>query len=229
MEFTFHTVTGKQYFLKGFDGSRTIAQMKVELGTQYPELIANNLCLLYNSGILEDSLIVSTISIRPGTFIVLHQCKQPIKQPLEINKGTESPQPPTPKVVASPKSPDTTKKDDAPPNLQERIDNLVEMGFSLDLAEKALIASGYNVTAAADMIISHRIPGKEPVEPTNEQHIHNGYGTVAQMMDSLTPEQQAVIARIEEMGFDRSTTIQVYLACEKNEEKTISCLKEMKN
>lgn len=47
-------------------------------------------------------------------------------------------------------------------------------------------------------------------------------------MDQLSSEEQEAIKRLEQIGLDTMTTIQVYIACDKDEQAASDCLKSMK-
>ena len=47
------------------------------------------------------------------------------------------------------------------------------------------------------------------------------------LMEQFTEEEQNAIHRLEKEGFDTMIILQVYAACDKNEEETLNCLKSM--
>ena len=130
-----------------------------------------------------------------------------------------------------------------PSNFGELVGQLTEMGFPAEQCQLALRRSHYNIDNAVNMLlsgqigsagdasdfhpaaeypgassgsISHGTSGLGPSYPTSAGR----FGPVQSTYDELTPEEKAAVDRLCATGHDPTTVLQIYVACDKNEEAT---------
>lgn len=117
-----------------------------------------------------------------------------------------------------------TEADD-PPNFEEDVASLMELGYPKSDCETALRVSFYNVDRACIYLVEGNIPKRAGPE-------HLGHSTTPKInfLDRFSPEDLAVIAQLaNEVGLDQIEVAQCYAACEKNVEKTRNCISATSN
>ena len=142
-----------------------------------------------------------------------------------------SPQKPSPSNKFLP--PRTSKTED-PSDFQSKVRSLMDIGFDQKLCERALRASYFNVDRAAEYLIEGQVPEETFGEPSfilqqRDIDISNQnyqQEIVQSEFLSFTAQEKQSILRIEnQTKVDKETVVQVYISCEKNELKTINCLR----
>jgi UV excision repair protein RAD23 len=136
---------------------------------------------------------------------------------------------------------------DDPPNLDELAASLSELGFSKADCEDALRYAKFDPDLAAEVLVSGRldilraaylhmlvqsdqlfgtlgdISEEEMDEPAAmDPEVEDDEGDDG--LQEFTPEERAKIKELVGLGFDRSTVVQVFLACDKDAEVTANCL-----
>ena len=105
-----------------------------------------------------------------------------------------------------------------PPNFQELVDGLVELGFEPLQCEQALRMAQFDTNRAANTLLTGEFAVNHPTQ-------HQGrYGEVQSRYDSLDPEEKAAVDRLCTVHPDPVRVLQVYIACEKDEEQAHSLL-----
>lgn len=117
---------------------------------------------------------------------------------------------------------------------QEKIDAMVkllqELGFEKELCKKALKAACYNCDRAADYLLSNTIPEDCCTEidklcSRRDSYCKEYRAASQRNFNQLDPDKIEAIKRIEsQTKKSRESVIQVYFACDYDEENTISCL-----
>jgi UV excision repair protein RAD23 len=113
--------------------------------------------------------------------------------------------------------------DEEPPDFADLVARLIEaVGLPRDHCETALRNNAFNVERAAAMLFAG--PPVTGDRKVTQQGQNDGEDEVA-----LTDDEKAQITRIQEVtGRDRDYVIQVFVACDRNEEATANCLFEEK-
>lgn len=241
MELSFRTVTGK-IFKINIRPDQTLADAKVILQKQ-EGFETENCQFIYSASILSDSKAVGDLKIIPQTFIVIHCPTRPRPKPVSQKIEAKPVQAPSPQPFQqkpeSPRQPPRVQSGPAssdPPNFQDMVSSLTEMGFSQEMCERALRASRYNPEAAVNLLISGEVeaappqnspPPREPAVPDTPPRRSGKYGELQQTFDELTEDEKAAVERLEQLGLDSATVLQVYICCEKNESTATNCINTM--
>jgi UV excision repair protein RAD23 len=172
MQLTFRTIGNKIYQID-FDLSETVQAVKSRIASAYDYDIAK-MRLIFKAKVLPDSRTLAELGVDGNGFIVLHAV--PLSASSSAKKPTISENSPAsvdPVVSVAPEptpEPEPFQLSSEPlpslpqapgpriPGFQQKVANLVSMGFSRGDCEVALRASLGNVDRAADFLLSGRVP-----------------------------------------------------------------------
>jgi UV excision repair protein RAD23 len=267
MQVTFRFISGKSISLE-VDPEQTVGALKLTLPAAL-ELSSGTIRLILRGADLADDSLVSSLSIAPSDFIVVLQSKAnaPARPPPPASAPIAAPRrsldtqtEPEQKPAETPSEPSVQPlptfdrpapslaflQAADPPNMEELVANLLELGPAREACEEALRLTDYDPDRAAEMIVSGRIDSLKPdLVQMFVQHLFshmdedfeedlNEPPEVAPPVDQdadedsllveFTPEEREKIVELEGLGFDRSTVVQVFKACEKDENMAANCL-----
>jgi UV excision repair protein RAD23 len=317
MLLTFRTI-GNQVYKLEFEPSQTIASVKASLASAYDYDLAK-MRLIYKAKVLPDSRTLAEAGIDVKGFLVLHavpaSSAAPKPEPKTENSPAVAPSVPAPAPIAPPASFAPTseplpflprRNEPTPSGFDNKVANLITLGFSRGDCEAALRASMGNVDRAADFLLSGYVPELPPMmsaadvpvgdsdsegpdEDSDEEDDDDvrlrrlvrfrdalirdpaslrsflqemasenpaiaglirddpaaflgsiglnpndfnlqGLGRVSryeELMTAFTDGEKYSIHRLEQLGIDTMTIIQVFVACDKNEALTRECLRSM--
>ena len=322
MRITFKSISGKQFSLDA-DSSSSVLDLKNEIAVANGYKVSS-IRLLFNSKDLDDSLLISSIGYTEDKFLVIYikklpQRKNKIQNPQPKTETHNETQEEKPLELKSPIIDHTHPENNImhsspiklfqkhserdPPDFEEKVKLLENMGYSEGQCIEALRSALYQVEVAADYLLNGYIPDlPKPLNLDESQilensdnddederngnaytdliylkklfhdhpenfvdYVHqleqNGHeiahvikqdpvaflyrigldpskydvnafkkpaSKYEELMTQFNNEEKNAIHRMESIGFDTMTIIQVYLACDKNEELTNSCLISMK-
>ena len=212
----------------------------------------DNCQFIYGAAILNETKPVKELKIAPSNYIVIYSPtrQKSIAQPEKIDSMPQgiidprpAPQLPPKELPDSPvveiSSPKPThaqnvQQNQDPPNFDQLVLSLQEMGFTEDQCKQALRARNYEVDAAADYLINGGAgaappPPPQPSPPRVPSDRGGKYGELQSAFDSLSDDEKAAVTRLESLGLDPITVLQVYMACGKDETATATCITEMMN
>ena len=116
---------------------------------------------------------------------------------------------------------------------QQRVAQLQQLGFERKLCVKALKAAAFNITRATDYLLENNIPS------TNFSTTQEIREKESLIVSSVKPEeiesesciftsvQKEEFIHMNKHGFDIETSLQVYIACNKQKEVAENCLNSM--
>lgn len=131
--------------------------------------------------------------------------------------------------------PDAGDESTDPPEFAELVARLVEVVRQPpEDCIDALRSAGYDLETAAALLLTGAVV-TEP-QPQSERRFQQHPAPIPdfvamedQTFESFTEEEKAQIIRLQEItGRDRAYVIQIFVACDKNEETTANCLLEGK-
>lgn len=325
----FRTLTNKQYEIE-IDPSLSIKDVREFIATKYNYHV-DQLSLFYHSKRLENGQTVESVGIEAGSYVILLISNMPTQQPppppsnplpkpIIYEEIFTMPSDPLPMPKASPENipvqettssgphasplPSIIQKPitNVPPNFQELVKKLQDIGYEKTECEAALHAACYDLDLAANYLLSGNIPdivqpktyeennetddseysddNSEDMDddmittPSDSIAIRNIivanpqtymniirqtdpvlYQQVADnpelflqrlglsindyppqrpnaseyenLMSEFSNEEKEAIHRLESKGYDTMTIIQVFVACDKNEQLTAQCLSTM--
>lgn len=176
------------------------------------------------------------------------QCIQKPQSPISLI-SLKPDQPPLPKQdrIVLPKRCGLSNPLEDPPTFDIVVKDLIEMGFSQEDAEKAYRAAFYNKTRAVEYLVSGNIPDaltnkdediKQELsklaksssrDESNSSSSSNSHTSHLPELKSFKPEEREAILRfVNDLKYDLAQVIQVYVACNRDEITTSSCLKTLK-
>lgn len=325
MNVSLRTISGK-LFTYEVEPTTTVGEIRA-MASKDTETPAEGIKLIYAAKFLEDAQVIGECNIQPGQCIIMHiqnknaknvgqkkvaKQKSPKKEsPIKVQEIAKPPEPapanPVSEKPANPKAaplPTIESKNQLvdPPNFDELVNQLMEMGFTEGDSIHALRAAVYNPDRAAEFLLTNYIPelphlydpNEHPEEADLDDYdyeeefedeqaqtmqfirllhknpqllpiylqdladnnpaiaplIYNdpasflvslglnpsefdltGFKRKSQfesLMSRFSEEEQQAIHRLEKLGFDTTDVIQVFEACDRNEELTKSCLEGMK-
>lgn len=235
MKLMFRTVTGKHYEID-IDPGETIATAKQMLEKMIL-VPTKNMSLILAAQLLSDEEQISNINLKEDNYIIIHASTKtrvipkPEEEPITDFQTPIQPDRAFAMPSASSPTPLISLPDD-PPNFEELANTLAEMGFSIDLCRAALRQNRYNTEHAANALLIGDVRVDEPPQPPIIQEIPQRdtggrYGMLQDRFDGLMPEEQTAVGRLEQLGLEPAMVLQVYLACEKNEETSADCIRSM--
>ena len=139
---------------------------------------------------------------------------------------------PTPKPPASGQGAPDANSGKEPADFSSLVNDLQEMGFSEEQSKQALRACNYDKNNAVDYLLSGQAgapppPPPQPSPPRPPSERGGRYGELQGTFDALTDDEKAAVNRLEQLGLDPITVLQVYIVCEKDEAATTSCINDM--
>lgn len=152
---------------------------------------------------------------------------------------------PTPVTPKKPRKKRTKPVD--PPEFDSMVSQLVELGFEVPAARISLRRCNYNIEKAATRLFNNistreEVDNDEEVEEEEEANENESdtdilkkrqtftkkkddLGEFKQLYSTFSPSEQTIINDLSKRSKQpRSTVIQFYMACDKNQESTLICL-----
>lgn len=250
------TVTGNE-FLVYIDRENTVGQLKQLLEKEY-KLQAYYIKLIYQASILPDNKKIKDIELKNDSCIFIHQSnlrairpRKPISPPLGHHESQHShsfipvPENSNSNFVKQDQQLENNNDNENhnqlnSQNLSSLIENLSDLGFNQKLCENALRLSNNDVNAAATLLLSGDPSIFEPQKHNYHQMQQNSQNQRQRQLiederdqliakyNKLTLEQQTSVERLQKLGFNMETVMQVYFACGKDEQTAKNCLISMK-
>jgi hypothetical protein len=214
---------------------------KVQASTRPPMLI-------HNGKVLKDEMKIADCNIREKDVIVFMALKRPeatkVETPIQSEPVTRAP--PTTATPARAPVPATAPMSLLMAALAQRaqtpvasasasssaalafppasITTLTDLtGCPRGAAERAMLLTRGNVNAAAEILMAH----SDHVDASSdEENGHQGQNGHDEIVVQLTPNERAIIARIQSHGFSRNQSIEAFLVCDRNEELATNYLLE---
>ena len=171
---------------------------------------SNLMKLLHNGVILSDENTLASYNIKEGNVVIMMNSKAKQKP----NQPQANPQPgPQPSVPSQPKPNEPEKKpEEAKPDMTEKVNSLVEMGYEKEKVEKALTASGGRIDLAIEYLSSGNIPEpSQRSQPISSLPINNNNNNSSNLDEEL-----------------RINASLIKLSCNRNPDKIINILNNMK-
>ena len=133
---------------------KTVKDLKLEIEKVH-KFPADTLKLLHSGIVLEDSKTLEEYKIKEGNVIIMMilKSKKPAPQPEPNPNPQENPQP-----QEQPKAEEKSENKDNKEQFAKQINDLVEMGYERDKAEKAIKAANGSLDAAVEYLNSGNIP-----------------------------------------------------------------------
>ena len=202
--------------------------------------------LYFNSKMLYDDSNLIKEGILEGSNIILHIQKNKIN--IKFIEKTKSTQKNSEKIEAIPITipklndiKNIEKKDgpresplplfqnnlifNDPKNFNELIDSLIKLGFNKEDSILALRSSSYSLDLAANFLLNEFIP-ELPSAPNNTNF--EPLSEYSKLLLKFNQTEIEIIKKIEKLGFDSILVMQIFEACDKNEEETLKLLNELK-
>lgn len=248
----FRTLSGKSYTLD-CSGDEHIYNIKERISHDL-QIKAEEIVLLYRTALLNDSQQLNTINYQSTDFITIHTPTAPPHLPRRIirKKALQIDN------FSARESGQLTENDvdhvSQINKLEEEkdIEKLVQMKFK---REKAIefyheCKSDFQMTVIA--LITGKIPqektkpdleriprikgdvAKIPIQPRKEQVIdvsslaQHQFGQLRPLVDGLSLNEKAILLRLLPLGHDDQTTVQIFIACEKDETIARNLLQQMR-
>ena len=221
----FRTVTGRVFDLAlkptdTVEKARQILQDEEDFNCDQSDF-------LYSARILNDNEKFSDLDLQPYSFIYIHPTTRPA---MNRKSGFASP------ITVS--QPVSASAD--PLDFRQKVSQLADMGFSQADCEACLRKYNYDLDSAVNALLSGwtssaapRIEPSQVVQPqpsmdTRQPNISSNqysmYGELQSEYDNLTPQEKAIVQKLNSQYADPSTVIQIFLACDKDEESTRAIL-----
>jgi hypothetical protein len=114
--------------------------------------------------------------------------------------------------------------------IAQSIAQLSDYGFDPRQCEDALRVANYDIDFALDLLLTGSVaqpPQLRPMAPPQRRspQLHQ-FGSVQKVYDSLSQRDQAAVLRLVALHPDPETVIQLFMACDRNEEQTLGLLSE---
>jgi uncharacterized UBP type Zn finger protein len=147
VELKFRSIDGDVYIIN-VSPNTTVAEMKRQLQAEH-NLSALHQKLVITARVLSDTEALKDIPIPPGTHIVVHLTKRPCAPSRPIEALTD---------ILPPMPGD-------PPNFQELVGKLLELGFEQSQCEQALRLAEFDLTRASQRLLSGDLAAPQPPPP----------------------------------------------------------------
>jgi hypothetical protein len=200
---------GKLYDLN-VDATTTISDMKILLATQHKfPLLGLNLIL--SARVLPDAEQFKDLSILPGAkiFVWVTSAYEPSRD-----------RPPSVPAFVAPTGGSTSE----PPNFQELVNTLRELGFEAPLCEKALRSSNYDVEQAGNMLLSGNIPSTAPSAPPRDDDEPQIFDELQSRFHELSEDDRRAVLRLVPFCGRPSIALEMFIVCDGNEEQARAML-----
>jgi len=127
---------------------------------------------------------------------------------------------------------------DTQDDLERKISFLENLGYNRDICEESLKIAKCNISLATEVLYSGFLPTDKDklIKRKKGQYKNDSSSDQYEIMSTRTPDSirmissqlsssdKEAIKRLTKLGVDEATVIQVYIACENDEEKTKKCL-----
>lgn len=240
----FCTVTGKE-FISQFDPNSTFYQVKQHLEKEY-QLQSEFLKLIHQAKILPDNKLINEINNIDTSIIFIHQSN--IRTIRPTNPGPL----PSGQLEAdlvrinhqsfignsNPENTQTPEQEFARPSLARKMKNndgstdsnfsymiktLSDLGFDPENCKIALHKSKNDLNEAASILLA------ESSQQTNlTTPYENERDQLQSTFKNLNKYEQESIKSLCKLGFPIEMVTQVFIACDKNQQKALECLQTMK-
>lgn len=167
----------------------------------------------------------------------------PAEQPSVPPPVTEPPAQPVPQPAVQPRpaTPPAASVPSDPPNFATLVGQLTELGFEQGQCEQALRIANYNAENAANLLLSGDLSSGSAATGGGYAGGYGGgggggagqyggggggarFGELQSVYDGLSPTEKATVDRLLQVNPDGGMVIQLYMACDKNEEQTRALL-----
>lgn len=240
----FRTIRGKEYNLE-VDPQKTIADVKQQFSNEVENYPADKLKFILQAKILKDDTIVSSIKVPDHSYIVVHF----INDNRPVVPKSKRPSPPSDSVNSIPDEPKVPPQpqpegQNKQINQADVLEDLVSMGFEKKMCERALNLAENNIEVAVTLLLNGSITAEDDKDQPNGNPGNTGnlsiddkpqgiqpqtpnaqvnFGDLQDVYDQLTNEEKAAVSRLLKYGSPEDV-LQIYFACQKDEEVTKACL-----
>lgn len=239
------TVTGKVYQVE-ISEDAVIRDLMVELEKSHG-LQASSIKVIFGARILAEDTQISSIPLKPTSYFIIHttERKPPVKQepapanppPAQlgnagpshvVSRPAPAPAPvpapaPAPAPAPVPANRPAPSGPADPPNFDELVGNMVELGLPRDQSIRALRSNHYNIEAAVTAIFNGEVNDAEPAPQRPGGGSSARFGEFASAYESLSESERQAVDRLCSRA-DPETALQIYMACDKNEQVAAGCL-----
>ena len=168
MKIIVKTLKQIEYNVEIESDKKTIKDLKNEIEKVHG-FDSNLMKLLHNGVVLDDSKTLENYNIKNENVVIMMNSK-PKQKPPQSN-----PQPQPTSTVSQPKPNEPEKKPEEAnkPDMAEKVNSLVDMGYEKEKVEKALNASGGRIDLAIEYLTSGNIPEpaqQQPQPPSNPEN-----------------------------------------------------------
>lgn len=234
IEVTVRLITGKQFKFSAHP-KNTIHSLKKSLSSSL-KTSPEQIIFMTNRARLRDEQTLDQVGLRPDSFIACH-VQTNIETPKKITIDKT--------VKANHFKPVLELKyKDPPSDFEDRIDFLRCIGYPYEACAHALKLCNYDTAAASEVLFRGTLPNEAKKkkkdgdgnyvddsedEMDGEKHKMKTRTpeAIKKAIANFTPEDKRSIKNLMYLGFDESTVIQVYIACDQNQEKASECLFSM--
>ncbi|EAY03965.1 UBA/TS-N domain containing protein [Trichomonas vaginalis G3] len=250
MNVNFRTILGKTYTIT-VQPNQTLTDAKRILSVQ-EDISLEKAQFIYRAEILQENIPFSTLQIQQDRYIVIHNSSPKKATPIQPppvennppNSELDSFEPPNQAT-----RPPLDNIIDESDEFNRDVKALVEMGFTKEQAIQALRTTGNNLDSAISLLVSENAPipeeilamnnspSQQPppntrppptVESSNSGQNTGRYRDFQGDYDKLSSSEKEALERLDTLGFDPTTTIQIFIVCGKDEEQARNCLSSLR-
>lgn len=230
--------------ISGNDVSLLLDGITLERDLKLSEIHINPMSKIIIAEPKTKPLIPDTIPMVPSYGAYEDLGDEPDGTMMRHKEEEETFEPPPPKVK-KPRKPRSTPKD--PEDFDELVSQLVELGFEAAPSRIALRRNAYNIeSAAAHLFEQNRVEeisssstepdeddddvefdseGEEIRRPHFLSRKNEDLGDFQQAYEDLTADEKDIVSDIsQQTKTPLAQVIQIYMACDKNQDTTIACL-----